>query len=252
MKLHELLAVENNLETQAAKTRTDLMATFEKKRHLFAEKRVVFIPSEEGKPQVTESQSDIQSTVMRELDWVSTNIQKALDASLRVALTNTTARASIVIEDTNIMIAKDVPATALLELEKRVAELHALVGAIPTLDPALGFVEDPARGAGIYKAREVNKTRSKKDVRIIVKYAATKEHPAQTELLPCETPIGTLQEQEWSSLITPAQKAEMLDRVERLLRATRQARSRANDCEVPQAAIGGTLLRYVFTGKVNE
>lgn len=50
MKLHELLAVETSLETQAKKCRTDLAGTFEKKRHLFEEKRTTFKPSGENLP----------------------------------------------------------------------------------------------------------------------------------------------------------------------------------------------------------
>ena len=48
-KLHELLAVEGSLKAQAEKVRTDLADTFEKKRHLFSEKRVTFSSSEEAK-----------------------------------------------------------------------------------------------------------------------------------------------------------------------------------------------------------
>ena len=46
-KLHELLAVQGNLSGQATKKRTDLTATFEKKRHLFEETRKTFTPNEE-------------------------------------------------------------------------------------------------------------------------------------------------------------------------------------------------------------
>jgi hypothetical protein len=40
-RLHELLAVETNLESQMLKCCLELAATFEKKRHLFEEKGVV-------------------------------------------------------------------------------------------------------------------------------------------------------------------------------------------------------------------
>lgn len=251
-KLHELLAVESNLENQAAKTRTELVATFDKKGHLFEEKKLVFIPSEEGKSSTVEAQSDIHSTVRKELDRIGKHLQKALDASYQVAEANMQARADIVLEnEAGTVLVKEVPATALLELEKRVAEIHNLLQAVPTLDPAKGFVLDPERGKDIYQAREVTKTRTKKDVKVIVKYEATREHPAQTEMVNVDVPIGTLQEQEWSGLITPAEKAELLDRAETLLRAVRRARSRANDTEVDLTKkIGGRLLRYVFNGQV--
>lgn len=248
-KLHEILAVETNLENQANKCRTDLMNTFEKKRHLFEEKRIVFQPNTEGAPAVTEHQSDIQSTVTKELVWIQAHIAKALDASYQVAEANTSARADVVLDDdANTVLLKGVPATSLLELEKRIAEIHALVAAIPTLDPAKGFTFDSQRN--VYKAREVVKSRTKKAARVIVKYEATKEHPAQTEIITEDVPVGTIQEQEWSGLVSPSEKAELIDRVERLARAVRRARSRANEVEVGNHKIGNKLLKYVFTGAV--
>lgn len=246
MKLHELLAVESSLENQANKVRNDLATTFEKKRHLFEEKKIVFTPSGESGQSVVESQLDLQSTVTKELKWITTHLAKALDASYQVAETNTAARADVVLEDGAILL-KDVPATALLELEKRLTEIAALVNAIPTLDPAKGFTVDTARGTGIYQARSVTKTRTRKEKKVFVKYEATKEHPAQTELLDQDVVVGTVQEQEWSGLITPAQKAEYLARVETVARAIKQARSRANDAEVDRSkVIGSKILSYIF------
>lgn len=247
MKLHELLALEGPLENQANTCRGELAATFEKKRHLFEEKRSVFISLAEGAPAVTEAQSDIQSTIQKELDWIQGFLVKSWDASYQVAEANTQARADIVLED-GTTLAKDVPATALLELEKRCAEVLALVKAVPTLDPAKGFTPDSDRGPGYYKAREVRKNRTQKVKEVIVLYPATPEHPAQTQLIDKDVPTGTLQEQEWSALITPAAKAELIGRAEMVSRAVRQARSRANDVTVDTSKkIGKALLSYIFS-----
>lgn len=245
-KLHELLAVESNLENQAAKCRTDLASTFEKKRHLFEEKLVTFTPAIEGAQPVKEAQSDIQTNVTKELKWLQGHLSKALDASYQVAEANTSARADVVLEDDKqTVLLTGVPATALLELEKRVAEIASLIAAVPTLDPAKGFSKDESRN--LYKAREVTKSRTRKEKKVFVKYEATKEHPAQTELLDQDVVIGSIQEQEWSGLITPAEKADLINRVEIVARAVRRARSRANDVEVnSKAKIGDKLLGYVF------
>ena len=245
-KLHELLAVETNLENQANKTRTELVSTFEKKGHLFEEKVSTFIPSAEGQPEVVESRSDIQTTVLKELAAVSKYISKALDASFQVAEANTRAKADIVLEN-GAVLATDVTATALLELEKRVAELHALVCAIPTYDPAKGFEPDAARGIGYYIGRLISKERTKNVQKPLVLYPATEQHPAQVQLINELVPVGKIQEQEWTSRLSPAVKSDMIARADDLLRAVRSARSRANDCEVDTTKkIGATLAYYVF------
>ena len=166
-KLHELLAVHGNLTGQANKKRTDLKVTFEKKRHLFEETRKTFTPNDElEKPQV-EEQKDIQSTVIREIDWIKPSLAKALDVAYQVDVANTEAKADVMTED-GILLLKDVPATTLLQLEKRVAEWKDLIDSIPTLDPAKGFQQDVARGKGYYKARDVTKPRTKKARTMIV------------------------------------------------------------------------------------
>lgn len=244
-KLHELLAVEGNLETQATKLATDLKATFSGKRHLFEEKLVTFTPNAEGSTKTTESQTPIQTTVTKELEWFGKHLVKSLDASLQVAVANTKASADIVLDDGSVL-ARSVPATALLELEKRIGSLHELVASIPTLDPAKGFSLDEARGAGVYKALPIRKTRTKKIQRPITLAPATEHHPAQVSLIPEDVPVGEVEELEWSGMLTPAAKADMLSRCEDLKRAVRSARSRANEVEVSSEKYGATLLAYVF------
>lgn len=248
-KLHELLAVERNLENQANKCREDLMnTTFANKRHHFSQKLVTFKPSGEDGKEVTEEQSDIQTSIRAEIRWIVGIIAKAMDVSHQVDVANTLAKADIITED-NETVAKDVPGPSLLQLENTLQGVHALIAAIPTLDPAKGFQQDSQREAGVYKAREVTKTRTKKTPRVIEMSPATKEHPAQTQLLYEDLPIGTILEQEWSSLITPATKSDLLDRCDILLRAVKKARARANDLELDVGGnkIGKRLLDYVFS-----
>lgn len=246
-KLHELLAVEKNMETQSAKTRTELSKTFADKRHLFSMKVVTFKPNTEGATAATESQSDIQTTVTDEMKWLSGILAKSMDASFQIDLANTVAKADVVTEDGKT-VAAGLPATALLRLEHRMQEIHDLIVAVPTLDPAKGFQPDTDKGPGYFRAREVAKVRTKKVFAPIVIVPATKEHPAQVEKLFNDEPIGTVVEQEWSSLITPAAKAELLDRCDILTRAIKKARSRANEQEidVKEDKVGTALLKYIF------
>ena len=246
-KLHELLAVNANLNGQAQKCRIDLQGTMEKKRHLFQQKLSTFTPLAEGAPSETREQSDIQTTVHKEVEWLANIMQKALDAAYAIDLGNTQAKADIVLDGGQVLV-KDVPATALLQLEKRVKEISEFVTAIPTLDPAKGFALDSNRERGIYKAREITKPSTQKIQEVLVLYPATKEHPAQCNLISKDVKVGTVLEQEWSALITPALKAELIERSEALYRAVTQARSRANDFEVDVKTnkIGKKLLDYVF------
>lgn len=252
-KLHELLAVDGQLKGQATAARTDLHNTFTKKPHHFTKRIREFVPVEDGRPAEREEQLDLQTTVPQELSWLQSLWAKALDISFAVADANMVAKADLVLEDGTTLL-PGCPATALLELEKRAGEIQELVTAIPTLDPAKGFVPDPDSGTGVYKAREVVKVRTKKTSRAIVLYPATPEHPAQAQLVPEDVETGKVREQEWSSMLTVKEKGDMLERCEALRRAIKQARTRANavDLDKPRA-VGEVLLGYVFkngNGKV--
>lgn len=245
-KLHEILAVESNLKGQAEVTRNDLKATFANKRHHFTKRVGVFKPISETEQEKVEETLDMVTTVPKELKWLAGIIAPALDAAYQVAEANTRARADVIIEGGPVLL-QDVPATALLELEKRVAEIHDFVSAIPTLDPAKGFTPDPSEGEGVFKARIEAKQRTKKDVRVITLAPPTDKHPAQVQAINVDVPTGELVTQEWSGLITTAAKGDMLERVEKLRRAVKAARSRANEVLVDQKpTIGKRLLDYVF------
>lgn len=248
MHLHELLAIESSVKNQADKCREETKDGFEKKRHLYHAKLVTFRSNDEGVADKTEEQLDLQSTIPEQVDWLREFLENAMDTAYRVAEANTLARGDVTIEGGDTLLEK-VPATALLDLEKRVKEIHDFVAAIPTLDPAKGFQPDPERGKGVYKARLEEKTRKKKIQRPLELAAATDKHPAQVQLVSEDVPVGTILTQEWSGLITPAMKATLLARTDTLARAVKQARSRANAQEVPEGKkVGKVLLDFIFQG----
>lgn len=245
-KLHELIAVRANLKQQAAKTMADLSNTFEKKQHHFTAKVKAFTPNGENAEAKIEEQLDLQTTVKKELIWVKDFIVKSLDVSLQVATGNTTAKSDIVLENGTVL-ATDIPATTLLELEDSVEELRKFAERIPTLDAAKGFRPDPDKGEGVFVSREVEKTRTQAQKKIYTLAPATDKHPAQTQLVDEQVAIGTIREREWSSMLTVAEKGDMLYRIEELSRAVRKARARANETEVDiSRKIGGDLIKYAF------
>lgn len=249
-KLHELLAVDKNLSKQADSTRADLINTFKNKKNHFTEKLTTFEPVADGAPAVTEEQLGLQTTVEKELEWISEHISKALDVSHQICVANTTAKADIILEDGTILH-KDIPATSLLELEGSMNQVRELIITIPTLDPARGFEPAPGRGPGIYVARDVIRNRTHKISKPLVLYPANEKHPAQVQLVTEDVVLGAVKTKEWSGLLTTADKGAMLNRVEVLVRAIKKARARANEIPIEVAGnkIGGSLLKFVFEAK---
>lgn len=248
-KLHELLAVENDLRGQAETCRADLKKTFESKGHHFTKKLTTFKPTKEGIPEKMEEQLALQTTVRKELGWIGDKIAKAMDLGHQVDMANTTAKADVVLDDGTVLL-KDMPATSLLRLEHRIAEVKELAASVGTLDPSKGFALDPTEGEGIYRARDIEGFRTEKQFKFVVMVPPSDRHPAQVKELMTDEPIGTLLKQEWSSLITVADKGDMLDRIEELSRAVKKARARANeiDIDVRQNKIGDAVIGYMLNG----
>lgn len=252
-KLHELLAVESNLRSQAETCRADLKNTFEKKTHHFEKKIVTFTPNTENAQPKVESQLALQTSVVSELGCIGEKISKSIDAGHRIDVANTTASADLVLDDGTVLLEK-VPATSLLRLEHRFLELRDLIQAIPTFDPARGFEPDltQASDGSIWKARDKESVRTEKQFKSVIMVPPTDKHPAQVKELMVDAPNGTVVTQEWSSLITVAAKGDMLDRCEEMLRAVKKARSRAADVEFSAKgnAIADTLLNRVLGTKL--
>jgi hypothetical protein len=246
-KLHEMLAVEGDLRTQSESCRADLKNTFAKKTQHFTKRVVTFKPLEEGKESKVEGQLDLQTTVSKELSWIGEKIAKSIDVGHQIDIANTGAMADVILESGKVLL-NDVPTTSLLRLEHRIVELRDLLHAVPTLDPAKGFEVDPDEGKDIFKAKDDVRPRTEKTFDFRVMVPATDKHPAQVKELMLDKPIGTVVTQEWSSLITVADKGDMLDRVEEVLRAVKKARSRANDTEldVKQNKIGESIIKFVI------
>ena len=248
-KLHELLAVENEVRGQAETCRTDLKNTFEKKTHHFTKRIITVKSKKDGVADKVESQLNLQTTVKQELKWITEKLAKSMDIGHQVDVANTEAKADVVLEDGTALL-KSVPTTSLLRLGHRLEEVRDLVRTIGTLDPAKGFEPDPNEGDGVFKARDDERPRTEKQFRFIIMVPPTDKLPAQVKELMEDVPVSAAVTQEWSSLITVAAKGEMLDRVEGLLQAVKRARSKANEVEVDQRQnkIGDTVLNYVFSG----
>lgn len=249
-RLHEILAVCGDLITTAKKVNDEGVATFSKKPELFlGSVTEVVHRSEEDRGLDTTEQKAIVTTVFEKLKYLMRANVRALDAVFQKEIGNTKAHADIVIDDA--VIAKDVPATVLLGLEAKLAELRAVYAAIPTLAPGPTWVLDAAERVGVYKSKYPDtRFRTKKTMRAFELSPATQYHPAQVQAITEDTPIAQITVQTWSGMISSAQKSDLLERIDRLVRAVKRARQRANMQEIEQRKIGEALITYVHAGIV--
>ncbi|MHC4697540.1 MAG: DUF7873 family protein [Planctomycetota bacterium] len=163
-------------------------------------------------------------------------------------LGNTRAHADVTIGEERLLTC--VPVTVLLFLERQLQNLHTFAKEMPTLAADREWHWDANRGCYATAPRGTVKTA--KLPKVIVKYEATKEHPAQTELVTIDTPVGEWTTVDFSGAIPVDDKREIIVRIERLLDAVKQSREQANSEKVENAALGGVVLDYVFGDFLNR
>jgi hypothetical protein len=247
-KLHELLAVENDIKDVFTKIVDETTKTFNQKSSHFQETRKKYhpfkaddtdIPDEEFMPMVT--------TVADKLDYAKGPFIRMIDALLQKERANQTACADLVVENpdgTMQTIIEKTPVIFLVQMENVLTRIRGVYAEIPTFDPAKSWSKDET-GVGIWKAEDVERIRTKKVPHIIVKYAATKEHPAQTDLVSVDAAVGKWTHSTKSGALSPKQKSQLLDRIDRLIAGVKIARAKANDLEVEPARIGSQFFNFI-------
>jgi hypothetical protein len=244
-KLHEILAVEGDLEATAKKVIEEAVVTFSKKSDHFLEshRSLVFFDEARDKENV-EEHSEMVTTVADKLKYVQRHITKYWDTFAKKETTNQNAKADLVIDGE--VLATELPATMLLGLESKLKIVRALYEAIPTLQPGMNWQLDPDRGEHIYKTAEPEtRMRTEKQVQVKVTYEATKEHPAQLETWNADVSVGKISVTHWSGMISPAEKSQVLGRIDTLIRGVKRARQRANTTDVVKTNIGEILFNYI-------
>lgn len=235
--LHEILAVEQEIKAKAERARNQLIETFRSKQTHFTGIRRTFRPfsvdekSGESGGERLEAETRLAKTVHEELTAVLREVGQAVDIGFQLDEANTRARADIVV-DGEVLIA-DVPATFLLQLERRLKEVRAVFKEAPTYDPVRLWSVDPsADKKHVLRAEPVTTIRKQRSRKYNVMVEATKEHPAQVDVVEIDEPVGEIRSYEWTGMLSIGKKSALLEQVDRLLSAVKQARSRANTVEV--------------------
>lgn len=253
-KLHELIAVEGELNGTAKKILEETRTTFEKKPdHFLAFRREVkmLADTQEAKTEELVENNAMTTTVDMKLDHLQGVIVRFWDALLQKEATNQVAKADLIVDEH--VIAKGLPATFLLGMEDRLKALRAVYEMIPTLSPGKAWIPDVGyEMPDVFMVRDDDvRVRTKKVPKAVVLYEATKEHPAQVKEMIEDVTVGTIVTRNWSGMISPADKSDLLGRIDKLVRASKKARQRANCADVVKLNVGRSLFAYITDGTLS-
>jgi hypothetical protein len=250
-KLHELLAVEKDVKDVFSKILDETAKTFNQRSSHFLETRKSYHPyNAEDKDLPDEEHTPMVTTVLDKLAYAQGSIIRFIDIELQKERANQAAKADVMVElpdGTSKTILADAPVTFLVQMESALERIRKVYDEIPTLDPSKTWSKDETK-TDVWKAEVEKRVRTKKIPKVIVKYDATKEHPAQTDIVNVDAAVGEWTHSSSSGALSPRQKSQILDRIDRLITGVKIARARANSQDVESAKVGRIFFNFLEEG----
>lgn len=249
-KLHELLAVEKSTTSAATKLLNETKQKFGKFEYFQGNIKTLKMLEDNIQNKALEDAAaqarTLPTTVQETLEYTLKFWAQAEDVILQKNITNQRAVADIVIGDS--VLAKDVPVDELLGLETRLETLRQVMDGMPTLPASVSCSPDTTSGRkGSWKADVPEVTTKTEKVMVpVVLYEATKEHPAQVKEVASDKVVGRFTNIALYGAATSAQKAEVIERIDALAVAVKQARMRANSVDADKSTIGNKITSFIL------
>ncbi len=242
MKLNQVIAILQTVKANSTKAKTSVYHLIQKNTMFQGISRTFQPVAEDGFVYPPENQ-----TLQMKAEDLLSSFEQACTELFNLCATqdwaNAQAKADIVVDGTTIL--REVPVSYLLFLEKQLADIKTFISTLPILDTSESWVYDGQQECFATEPKYTTKT--KKIVKPVVLYEATKEHPAQVKESSEDVPEGTWRTVKFSGAISQARQNELLRRVDKLMQEVIFAREQANSLEVTQQnQVARSIFGYLF------
>lgn len=240
-KLAQILAIEKTIKTTTNKDASVLFKAGQKPE-LFNGMSKVYQPKDENGEALAPQNQRVQlsaPTVLRETAEATTEL---IDVIAAKDFSNCHAIADVIVD--GVTLVQNAPPPFLLFLEKSLNDYIDSLEKLPVLDPAEDWSLDP--NSGLYRTGVIRVHRTKKIQRPIVKYDATPQHPAQTEMITEDVIDGFWETTKFSGALAAPRKQELLTRARKARQAVKQAVEEANTVEATMPSVGAGLFEFLL------
>lgn len=240
-KLNQVLAIEKSLKGRAetvfatyqhASQREELLDGFAK----------TFQAVKDGDATRPNESRKVQHTAKEIFGALTKVLAELFTTTASKDTANCTARADVRVGG-KVLLA-NVPSTNLLFLDKKLTELYAFVSKFAELKSDTNWAFDP--NTGYYRSEEIKSQVTAKEQKPLVLYAATPQHPAQTQLITQDVIIGYWTTTKQSGALPHPVKIEILEKIQALQYAVKEALEEANTVEAPDNDYGATIMAHLF------
>lgn len=208
------------------------------KSDLFSGQKKTYRPKDDEGEQYPGDEQRLQQRIGAVLDTATDAASELFDLVEIQDRANCIAVGSIVVDGVTVLA--DVPPTYLMFLEHKLVDLLTLYTAIPTLDPAKGWVHSAE--SNCYRTAPVDRTKTKKTPRWQEVSPATEQHPAQIVSFTEDIIEGIWSVVEFSGAMSKQDKDALIERTQTLKAAVITAREEANSMRVDIEAKAGRAI----------
>jgi len=242
MKLNQVIALVQGRKARATKTLTD---AYRWKDEMLKGISRTYKPNDEDGEKLPSENKVVPLHAETVIKGVTSRLTDLYNTVITQETANQEARADIII-DGGILLA-GVPITVLLFFEKQLIDLLTFTKSIPVLPVDKTWKWEQQKGCWVTDP-EIT-TRTTKLPKVIVKYNATKEHPAQTEMYSEDKITGHWSTIHMSGAVPKTKKDDIINRIEKMQDAVKQAREKANGLDVPSMSQAGEIfIDHIFNG----
>lgn len=240
-KLNQIVAIEKGVKAAADRDLTNAYHSLQKAPLLAGISRT-YEPKEDGGDQLPPESTQVILRVDEVLGDIAKTLTRLFDVTLTKETSNTQAKADVRVE--GVAIARDVPVTYLLFLEKQLIHMNTVIEKLPTLDVSEQWSFSPAARA--WATEPVKTVRNKKVPKNWVKDPGNDKHPAQVEVYHEDVLVGYWTTVKFSGAIPASRVNELSIRVKKLSEAVKFAREEANSMEIEDQKVGEVLFAWLF------
>jgi len=245
-QLHQLLAVEKDRKMLATTIVAETRKTFTDKASHFDGIMKTYNPFDDDGDKQPAEIKEIVTTVSDKLRYTANAVIDAINAVLSKEETNSSgeANAELIVGKTNF---GKFSATSFLALESLLVQIREYYKWIPTLDPTMAWIASKEDGEGIYRTGEQIAYRTAQVPKSMEISPATPQHKAQAQLIQVAVQVGKYSTTYKSGRITPAEKHNLLSKIDLMIDGIKIARSKANLAQVKQVELGTKIFDFIHS-----
>ncbi len=241
VSLNKIVSVEKAVKSNVYKQFTKIHHQLQKSALIGGISRV-YTPRDDDGDILPAEQTRVQLRSQEAIKEAHELLERLFDVVATKDWGNMGAKADVMIDGEPLL--KDVPVTYLLFIEKQLSDLKTFIEKLPTLDASESWRWDENQNC--YATETVETHRTKKVPRVLVKYEATEDHPAQTEVWHEDVVVGNWKTIKYSGAQSAQRVKVLMERVDKLQVAVKHAREDANELEVEDVKVGAKVLSWIF------